>query len=271
MWRGLPAGVLSVLVLLCASASPIPVEAANRIFLSNQTVKIGETGVPIPVRGETDGERHGFSLSIKFDPSKLVVKSLNFAGTVAADAEWSFGSIPAGQGKLQWGVVLDKEAPLDKVIPAGNNLILANLIVDVTAAAPGTTQVTPENNLGTPPGGWTNIYSQKNVTIVPTLAGGTITIDPLPPVGNKYLLADCSGDGILDLTDAVFSLNYQFLAGPTPGCLKSCNANSDPFLDLTDAVFVLNYLFLAGETPGGVFPACDIGPVAECAVQTCPN
>lgn len=247
------------------------VEAANRIFISNQTVKIGQTGVAIPVRGETDGERHGFSLSIKFDASKLNVKSVDLAGSVADGAEWSFGAIPPGQGKIQWGVVLDTSNPLTKAIPVGNNHILANLIVDVTAAAAGIALVAPENNLGTPPGGWSNIYSQKNVTIVATLAGGTITIEPAAPVGNKYLLADCSGDALLDLTDAVFSLNYQFLAGPTPGCLNACNANGDLGLDLTDAVFVLNYLFLAGEKPGGVFPACATASVAECAAEACAN
>ncbi len=65
-----------------------------------------------------------------------------------------------------------------------------------------------------------------------------------------YACGDCNDDGILDLSDAVYILNYLYKSGSAPDPLESGDANGDDLLDLTDAVFILNYLYKSGPAPG---------------------
>ncbi|HZN01961.1 MAG TPA: hypothetical protein VFD06_00090, partial [Candidatus Polarisedimenticolia bacterium] len=71
---------------------------------------------------------------------------------------------------------------------------------------------------------------------------------------------DMNGDGSLDISDPVATLNHLFLGGPGPACgdntithpsnLTLLDANDSGAIDISDPVFVLNFLFLGGPTPG---------------------
>jgi hypothetical protein len=74
----------------------------------------------------------------------------------------------------------------------------------------------------------------------------------------NWVRCDGNGDNLRDLTDAVFSLNFQFLAGPPSVCPASLDCNKDGMVDLTDAVFDLNFQFLAGPPPAAPYPECDL-------------
>ncbi len=74
----------------------------------------------------------------------------------------------------------------------------------------------------------------------------------------NWVRCDGNGDNLRDLTDAVFSLNFQFLAGPPSQCPGALDCNKDGMLDLTDAVFDLNFQFLAGPPPAAPYPECDL-------------
>jgi hypothetical protein len=63
---------------------------------------------------------------------------------------------------------------------------------------------------------------------------------------------DANGDGLLDLGDAVFILNYLFKGGDPPLPLQTGDTNCDGIVDLGDVVYLLNYLF-----KGGPEPVCD--------------
>ena len=43
----------------------------------------------------------------------------------------------------------------------------------------------------------------------------------------------------------------------------------EELIDLSDAVYLLNYLFLGGSAPQAPFPACGSADVAACATETC--
>src|ERR1041385_3518797 len=47
------------------------------------------------------------------------------------------------------------------------------------------------------------------------------------PDGTVFVRGDSSGDGAVDLNDAVYSLAYLFQGGETPGCLEAADANDD--------------------------------------------
>ncbi len=60
---------------------------------------------------------------------------------------------------------------------------------------------------------------------------------------------DVNGDGRLELSDAVASLNFLFRSGQTPSCLDAADADDNGRVELTDAVFTLKHLFGGGPTP----------------------
>jgi len=80
----------------------------------------------------------------------------------------------------------------------------------------------------------------------------------------EFRRGDPDGSGSLDLTDAVFILNYLFLAGTRPSCIDAADTDDSGSLDLTDAVYSLNFQFLAG--PPFPFP----GPI-DCGADGSPD
>jgi hypothetical protein len=81
---------------------------------------------------------------------------------------------------------------------------------------------------------------------------------------------DCDGSGRVELTDAVFGLNWLFLEGPEPGCPDACDTDDGATIDLTDLVNVLNWLFLEGRPPAPPGPLrCGADPAPSDALAAC--
>jgi hypothetical protein len=66
----------------------------------------------------------------------------------------------------------------------------------------------------------------------------------------KFMLGDANGDGVIDISDVVYLLNYLFINGPAPVPLAAGDANCDGVVDASDLVYLLNYLFAHGPAPG---------------------
>ena len=77
-----------------------------------------------------------------------------------------------------------------------------------------------------------------------------------PKPADIFMRGDADSDLAVELTDAVFVLNYLFLAGRMPECLDSADIDDNSVVDLSDAIYVLNYLFLGGRLPPAPFPEC---------------
>jgi hypothetical protein len=74
--------------------------------------------------------------------------------------------------------------------------------------------------------------------------------DPLT-VGICERRGDVTGEGTVDIGDAIYLLNYLYKNGPAPTQLMVGDCNCSGGLELGDAVFLLNYLFKSGP-----FPCC---------------
>lgn len=85
----------------------------------------------------------------------------------------------------------------------------------------------------------TGIYTATNVAL---------------PLTSTFIRGDSNNDGIVDLTDAIFILNYLFQGGDAPSCQDAADVNDDGILDISDAVAVLQYLFLGGNDPAQPYP-----------------
>jgi hypothetical protein len=66
---------------------------------------------------------------------------------------------------------------------------------------------------------------------------------------STFVRGDATGDGVIDISDVVYLLNYLFVGGPAPVPLAAGDANSDGVVDASDLVYLLNYLFVGGPPP----------------------
>jgi uncharacterized delta-60 repeat protein len=68
----------------------------------------------------------------------------------------------------------------------------------------------------------------------------------------KYVqvtLGDANGDGVVDVGDVVWLINYLYKNGPPPVPLEAGDANGDDSVDVGDVIYLINYLFKGGPPP----------------------
>ena len=90
-------------------------------------------------------------------------------------------------------------------------------------------------------------YFPAAVTIVPT-----------------FLRGDVTRDGNINLADPLRLLEWLYIPGVPPlPCLDAADVNDDELLQLTDALWLLDYLFGGGPTPPLPFPDTGPDPIQE--------
>jgi hypothetical protein len=82
-----------------------------------------------------------------------------------------------------------------------------------------------------------------------------------PPA--RFRRGDANSDQDIDLSDAMFVLNYLFTGGNAPTCPKSADTDDSGALELTDPVYLLNQLFLGGPPPREPFQECGNDPTED--------
>ena len=65
------------------------------------------------------------------------------------------------------------------------------------------------------------------------------------------LRGDCTGDGIVDIEDVLYLINYLYKGGPPPDPLFIGDVNWDGLIDLEDVLYLINYLYKGGPAPCG--------------------
>jgi hypothetical protein len=74
---------------------------------------------------------------------------------------------------------------------------------------------------------------------------GTVRVAPLC----HGVCGDANGDGIVNVGDAVFIINYVFRGGPWPGEDKCADPNNDYVINVGDAIFLVNFIFRGYTAP----------------------
>jgi plastocyanin len=69
-----------------------------------------------------------------------------------------------------------------------------------------------------------------------------------------FVRGDTSGNGTVDISDAVATLDYLFLGASRRPCADALDVNDDGKLDITDPVFTLRFLFLGGAELPAPYP-----------------
>ncbi len=64
-----------------------------------------------------------------------------------------------------------------------------------------------------------------------------------------YICGDANFDQAVNVSDAVFVINYVFIGGDPPIPLASGEVNCDGSVNVSDAVWIINYVFIGGNAP----------------------
>lgn len=65
---------------------------------------------------------------------------------------------------------------------------------------------------------------------------------------------DNSPDDVIDISDLVFMVDYQFRDGDVPACFEEADLNGSGNIDIEDLVYMVDYQFRQGDIP----PACPL-------------
>jgi hypothetical protein len=68
-------------------------------------------------------------------------------------------------------------------------------------------------------------------------------------VCDEVLCGDANNDGLVNITDAVYVIQYIFNGGPGPVPYEAGDANCDGLTNVTDAVYLIQYIFNEGPEP----------------------
>ena len=65
----------------------------------------------------------------------------------------------------------------------------------------------------------------------------------------RYMAGDATSDGIIDVADIVYLVNYLYRGGSEPSPVESGDATCDGVVNVADIVFLVNYLYRGGDPP----------------------
>ena len=60
---------------------------------------------------------------------------------------------------------------------------------------------------------------------------------------------DADGNGMVNISDAVYLINYIFAGGPPPNPYEAGDVNCDETVNISDVVYLINYIFAGGPEP----------------------
>ncbi|MBD3219064.1 MAG: hypothetical protein GF310_12385 [candidate division Zixibacteria bacterium] len=64
-----------------------------------------------------------------------------------------------------------------------------------------------------------------------------------------YICGDTNGDDVINVSDAVYLINFIFIGGQSPEPLIAGECNCDANVNVSDAVYIINYVFISGPSP----------------------
>jgi hypothetical protein len=68
----------------------------------------------------------------------------------------------------------------------------------------------------------------------------------------KYFQAprgDANGDGMINIVDVVYLINFLFIEGPPPKPFAAGDVNCNDYITASDVIYLINYLFIGGPPP----------------------
>ena len=95
--------------------------------------------------------------------------------------------------------------------------------------------------------------------------------ETLSPQG-EFIRGDANDDGVIDLSDFVFTQEWLFVGGSPAPCWDAGDVDDTGIVDLTDVIYSQNFQFFGGPAPPAPFPGCgfdNTGDALPCGEQIC--
>jgi hypothetical protein len=81
--------------------------------------------------------------------------------------------------------------------------------------------------------------------------------------GPVFIRGDADSSREVDLSDAIYILNYLFLGGDRPKCVDAADVDDNAELEITDSVVLILHLFLGGDAPPTPYPTVGTDPTND--------
>jgi FG-GAP-like repeat/Bacterial Ig-like domain/Dockerin type I domain/Beta-propeller repeat len=108
-------------------------------------------------------------------------------------------------------------------------------------------------------GTWVNITYSVD-TDANIICGLSDSLSPFVMAVLTYICGDANSDEVINVSDAVWIINYVFVGGDPPDPIESGDCNCDDTCNVSDAVWIINYVFVGGNDPcdsdGDDIPDC---------------
>jgi hypothetical protein len=175
-----------------------------------------------------------------------------------------FLAIEIHPGGFTMRVVIDEDDPA-ALLDSGTTRLLTLRYAGGPQATPGEAYPLEFcDTLGDPPVPISLVVNGREVE--PTTEPGRALASAV-----RFLRGDSNADAEVNLTDAVFTLEWLFRSGRAPNCVDAADANGSRDVDISDPVHTLNFLFGGGPAPPAPFPECGTTAVAVgCDRILCP-
>jgi C1A family cysteine protease len=222
---------------------------------------------PVPfvyVAGATDPNCDGSELNISFSniPSWCTISGDTLSGLVACNYVDTSFKVIASDGSLadtqRVTLKIDHSNVAPSITPIGDTVLVTfyESFIYYPAIVDPDDSVHLITYLQYPH--WCSVRNDSVVGIAPDtvfLENLTVTAkdyckaDTLSFMVRTYLRGDCTADGITDIGDVVYLINYLFAGGPAPVPLIAGDVTCEGVLDIADVVYLINYLFVNGPEP----------------------
>ena len=146
--------------------------------------------------------------------------------------EWDFAFVDLGDGISQFHLVMVPTGYADQLFWEGSRVLLATMTFQVED-----TMTVCIDSAFWPPSDRLAFARADAVTYIPRHQ-----LEYCFSVVYS-IRGDCNGDGLIDLGDLIYLLNYQFKGGPPPPLIEIGDVDCDGEVHLGDIITLLNYLY----------------------------
>ncbi len=218
---------------------------------------------------ENDFAVGGWSFGLCADPAHLVAAGVDLDDTVTANLTGAddFVAYDTMDGGLTMEVVVGGVKSWPQPSGAHPHAVLnAHFSPGPEAVLGEVYEVEFCSHLGEPVVAVTAVIPDG--TVVPRARGGLVLAEKSAP----FQRGDVNDDGSVNVSDAIFELNWLFQDGAPPVCLDTADVNGDGGRNIADPTYLLNYLFASGSPPVEPFAECGTAPSGgvACRQTSCP-
>jgi hypothetical protein len=188
----------------------------------------------------------GSEVSVTLDQNVEVTFTQILTGGTTELTEVTYGDdisgftfVPSDPYKIYYQIITDAEysGPIEVCITYDDS--------ELEPEAEGTLSLMHSDG-----GVWNNITSSldgdNNI-----ICGTTTDLSPFVVAYPEptYVCGDADGNGMVNISDAVFLITYIFGSGPAPDPLLSGDADCNQIVNISDAVYLIAYIFGGGPEP----------------------